>query len=79
MHVYSHHHFSVVQEVLHRVEAGELVQDLRAVGDHARGGVYGVDDTRDVDVLDFGEVGKLSSSFLIDSLRSQRHEIFDHI
>lgn len=66
--VYSHRQFAVVQEVLHRVEAGELVQDLRAVGDHARGGVYGVDHTRDVDVLDVGEVNKLSSSNLIDCL-----------
>lgn len=66
--VYSHRQFAVVQEVLHRVEAGELVQDLRAVGDYARGGVYGVDHTRDVDVLDVGEVSKLPSTGLIDCL-----------
>lgn len=66
--LYSHCQFSVVQEVLHRVEAGEFVQDLRAVGDHARGGVYGVDDTRDVDILDVGEVGELPCSGLVDCL-----------
>lgn len=66
--LYSHGQFSVVQEVLHRVEAGELVQDLRAVGDHARGGVYGVDDTRDVDILHVGEVGELPCSGLADCL-----------
>lgn len=63
--LYSHGQFGVVQEVLHRVEAGELVQDLRAVGDHARGGVYGVDYTRDVDILDVGEVGELPCSGLV--------------
>lgn len=67
-HLYSHCQLGVVQEVLHWVEAGELVQDLRAVGDHARGGVYGVDNTRDVDILDVGEVGKLPSSRLVDCL-----------
>lgn len=66
--LYSHGQFGVVQQVLHRVEAGELVQDLRAVGDHARGGVYGVDYTRDVDILDVGEVGELPCSGLVDCL-----------
>lgn len=66
--LYSHGQLGVVQEVLHRVEAGELVQHLRAVGDHARGGVYGVDCTRDVDILDVGEVGELPCSGLIDCL-----------
>lgn len=56
--MYSHCHFSVVQEVLHRVEA-ELTQDLWPVGDHACGGIYGLDNTRDVDILDVGEVRKL--------------------
>lgn len=67
-HMYSHCHFSVVQEVLHWVEAGELVQDLRAVGDHACRGIYGVHNTRDVDILDVGEVSKLPSSLLVDCL-----------
>lgn len=67
----SHCYFSVVQEVLHRIEAGELVQDLRAVGDHACGGIYGVHNTRDVDILDVGEVGKLLSSLLVDCLKDR--------
>lgn len=67
-HVYSHCNFGVVQEVLHRVEAGELVQDLRAVGDHACGGIYGVHNARNVDILDAGEVGKQPSSLLVDCL-----------
>lgn len=49
---YSHGHLSVVQEILHWVEAGKLVQDLLAIGDHTRRGVYRVNDARDVDELD---------------------------
>lgn len=68
-HMHSHCYFSVVQEVLHWVKAGELVQDLGAVSDHACGGIYGIHNTRDVDILDVGEVGKLPSSLLVDCLK----------
>lgn len=50
--IYSHAQFSVVQEILHRVEAGEPVLDLRAIGDHTSRGVYRLDSARDVDELD---------------------------
>lgn len=72
--IYSHVQFSVVQEILHRVEAGEPVLDLRAIGDHTRG-VGGLDSARDVDELDVREVGKLLASNLIDSLE-KRENIF---
>lgn len=49
---HSHAQLGVVQEVLHRVEARELVLDLRAVGDGPGGIVHGGDHARDVDVLD---------------------------
>lgn len=49
---YSHSHFSVVEEILHWVLAGELVQYLRAIGDHTCRGVYRGYNARDVDVLD---------------------------
>lgn len=75
--MYSHCYLSVVQEVLHRVEAGELVEDLRAVGDHACRGIYGDHDTRDDDVLDVGEVGKLPSSLLVDCLEDKGQVLFN--
>ena len=49
---YSHANFSVVQEILHWIIAGELVQDLLAIGDRAFRGVFRVNSARDVDVLD---------------------------
>lgn len=49
---YSHAQFSVVQEILHRVHAGELVEDLRPIGDHTCGGVYRGDTAGDIDKLD---------------------------
>lgn len=70
---YSHAQLSVVQEILHWVEAGELVQDLRAIGDHTRRGVNGRNSTRDVDVLDVGEVRKLSAPNFIDYLLKKKH------
>lgn len=70
---HSHAQLGVVQQVLHRVEARELVLDLRAVGDGAGGVVRGGDHARDVDVLDVGEVGKLPASNLTDGLETTEH------
>lgn len=67
---HSHAQLGVVQEVLHRVEARELVLDLGAVGDGAGGMVHGGDDARDVDVLDVWEVSKLPASNLTDGLET---------
>lgn len=63
---YLHSQFSVVEEILHRVLAGELVQYLGAIGDHTCRGVYRGHTARDVDVLDVREVRKMSTSNLID-------------
>lgn len=63
--IYSHGHFSVVQEILHWVHARELVEDLRPIGDHTCGGVYRGDAAGDVDKLDVWEVRKCSTSDLV--------------
>lgn len=62
---YSHAQLSVVQEILHRVHAGELVEDLWPIGDHTCRGVYRSDAARDVDKLDIWEVRKRSTSNLV--------------
>lgn len=67
---HSHAQLGVVQEVLHRVEAGELVLDLRAVRDGAASVVCGGDHARDVDVLDVWEVRKLTASDLSNGLET---------
>lgn len=74
----SHAQRGVVQEVLHRVEARELVLDLRAVGDGAAGRVHGRDHARDVDVLDVWEVSELATSNLTDGLETTESVFSSH-
>lgn len=49
---YSHTQFGVVEQIWHGVYAGEIVPDLRPVGDHACSGVYRSNSAEDGDVLD---------------------------
>lgn len=65
---YSHVQLSVVEKILHGVFAGELVHDLRSVGDHTCRGVYRINSARDVGVLDTREVRKLSGPNLAGNL-----------
>lgn len=50
--MHSHTQLAVVQEVLHWVSAGELVEDLWPVGDTTYRKVYRVDSAGDGGILD---------------------------
>lgn len=65
---YSHAQLSVVEDILQRVEARIHVGDLRTIGDHTWGGVHWHNKTRDVHILNIGELRKLSGPSYIDGL-----------
>lgn len=69
---YSHSQVCVVEQILHGVFAGELIQDLGPVGDRARSGVYRSNSARDVDELDIWKVRKLPSPNLSGYLLTEK-------
>lgn len=69
---YSHSQVCVVEQILHGVFAGELIQDLGPVGDRARSGVYRSNSARDVDELDIWKVRKLPSPNLRGYLLTEK-------